>query len=215
MECIWKRYAKHMGYSGGSARLKLMNDGVSILTKFTLIAATAIALIVAPAWATDECDVLCDPEFYATAAPKGVQELIDAGADVNARDADGKSPLHWVAKASPETIMTLLEAGGDVNARDYLDRTPLHFVSATSTPENVALLLGAGAEVNARTANDWTPLHGVAKFGIPENIMILLDAGADATARTEMGETPLEFAAINVKIKDSEAYVVLRAAKEQ
>ena len=204
-----------MDDSGGPARPKLMNDGTSILTKFTLIAATAIALIVAPAWATGECDVLCDPKFYATAAPKSVQELIDAGADVNARDADGKSPLHWVAKASLETITTLLEAGGDVNARDYLDRTPLHFVSATSTPENVALLLGAGAEVNARTANDWTPLHGVAKFGIPENIMILLDAGADATARTEMGETSLQFAASNEKIKDTEAYLVLKEAQEQ
>ena len=185
------------------------------MKKLVLSAAAALALTVTPTFADGECNVLCDPEFYETATPESVQELIDDGADVNGVDDAGKSPLHWVAKATPETIAVLLEAGAEVNARDYLDRMPFHFISAASTPENVELLLEAGADVNAKTANDWTPLHGVAKFGIPENIIILLDAGADAAARTEMGETVLEFAGDNARIKDSDAYEVLEEAQEE
>ena len=218
---IWKAYGMHMGdfgkirQSAGLAGAGHTDERVWNLNKLALSAAAVLALTAMPVFAAGECDVLCDPGFYETATPQSVQELIDAGADPNAADDVGKSPLHWVAKATPETIAVLLEAGAEVNARDYLDRMPFHFISAASTPENVVLLLEAGAKVNAKTANDWTPLHGVAKFGIPENIIILLDAGADASARTEMGETVLEFAGANARIKDTDAYEVLEAAQDE
>ena len=43
-----------------------------------------------------------------------VQLLCNAGADVNARDRDGNTPLHRTTK--PSIAQTLSNAGGDVNA---------------------------------------------------------------------------------------------------
>lgn len=54
--------------------------------------------------------------------------LLDRGADVNARDATGGTPLHAAAGAwwqeSVEFVAMLLAAGGDPGAHDGRDRTP-------------------------------------------------------------------------------------------
>ena len=170
---------------------------------------SALVFSGGPVLAADDCAELCDAEFYMSATAPSVQQLIDQGVDVNARDEIGKSALHLVAKAKPEVISALLAAGADVNAKDQWDRTPLHFVAATGSIENIKLLLDAGAEVNAKTANDWTPIHGAAKFGTPENIMVLLEAGADAAARTEMGESAFDLSPNNPKIAGTEALKIL------
>jgi len=161
------------------------------------------------AQAEETCATLCSADFYVTAGVEDIQQAIDMGVDVNARDEVGKSALHWVAGANPGVITALITAGGDVNAKDKWDRMPLHFVAATGTVENIKLLLDAGAEVNAPTANDWTPLHGAAKFGRAENVVVLLEAGADATARTEMGESALDFGIANPQLAESEALKLL------
>ncbi|AZV79271.1 ankyrin repeat domain-containing protein [Parasedimentitalea marina] len=171
-----------------------------------------MATVSGPAFAASNCETLCQAEFYQTATATIVRQLIDDGADVNATDPDGKTPLHWVARATPEAIQALIAAGADVNAKDNLDRTPFHFVSAMAAPEIVVLFLNAGADVNAKTANYWTPLHGVAKFGSPEVVKILLEAGADASATNEMAETPFDLAATNERVKASPEYQILREA---
>ncbi|RBW54388.1 hypothetical protein DS909_11090 [Phaeobacter gallaeciensis] len=171
--------------------------------------ASVLVFAANPVLGADECTDLCGAEFYLSATTAGVQQLIDQGVNVNARDEIGKSALHWVAGAKPEVIATLLAAGADVNAKDQWDRTPLHFVAATGTTENVRLLLDAGANVDAKTANDWTPIHGAAKFGSPENIIALLEAGADVAARTEMGETAFGLSANNQKLTGTEALKML------
>ncbi|PIV33497.1 MAG: hypothetical protein COS34_07395, partial [Lysobacterales bacterium CG02_land_8_20_14_3_00_62_12] len=50
-----------------------------------------------------------------------VARLIEAGADVDAHDADGRTALMWAARYGRTDIVTaLLDAGADVNARDIL-----------------------------------------------------------------------------------------------
>ncbi|WP_323784613.1 ankyrin repeat domain-containing protein [Thalassovita sp.] len=170
---------------------------------------SALIFAASPVLADGDCAELCDAGFYTTATSADVQQLLDQGADVNARDGIGKTALHWVAGAQPKVIKALLEAGADVNAKDQLDRTPLHFVAATGSVENIRLLLDAGADVNAQTANDWTPIHGAAKFGTEDKIMVLLEAGADAGARTEMGESAYDFGAGNEKLAGTDALKML------
>jgi ankyrin repeat protein len=173
------------------------------------IITSALVLAAGPMLAADDCADLCDADFYASATVESVQQLIDLGVDVNARDDMGKSALHWAAGAQPEVIVALLAAGADVNAKDQLDRAPLHFVAAAGSVENIRLLLDAGAEVNAQTANDWTPIHGAAKFAPPENIMVLLEAGADVGARTEMGESAFDFGFGNTKLEGTDVLKML------
>ena len=57
-----------------------------------------------------------------------VKLLIDAGADVNARedDEDGKTPLLAACCCyNPDIVRALIEAGADVNAKDEFGRTAL------------------------------------------------------------------------------------------
>jgi len=84
-----------------------------------------------------------------------VKQHIAAGADVNAKDSGGKTPLYY-ARAWPMTEL-LISNGADVNTKDKGGRTPLHWVVMKGEKENVELLIAAGADVNA-TVGDETAL---------------------------------------------------------
>jgi hypothetical protein len=67
-----------------------------------------------------------------------VQDLIERGADVNAKDNGGYTPLHWASYNDSIAIAKLLlDAGADLEAKDKWGRTPLDF---TDDDEMEALL---------------------------------------------------------------------------
>ena len=127
--------------------------------------------------------------------------LLGAGADVNAGDKNGRTPLH---KAKSETVQLLLSAGANVNARDNNGRTPLHNVTGTTQ-----LLVDAGADVNARDRDGKTPLHVAAHDYDAYWLKLLLEAGADAHAADQGGNTPLFYAA--EKHFQDHAWLLLKA----
>ena len=61
-------------------------------------------------------------ELVTAGTPQDVQAAISKGADVNAQDKDGKTPLISAAQTNknPEVITTLLKAGADIEARDLI-----------------------------------------------------------------------------------------------
>ena len=126
----------------------------------------------------------------------GVTACLEAGADVNARDADGHTPLHLVAQrgGGEAVIEVLLLAGADLNVRGLLG-TPLHAAAASGNAGAAKVLIAAGADANARHARyGWTPLH-VAGYGKDAGVAeALLAAGADVNARDVSGQTPLHVA---------------------
>lgn len=79
------------------------------------------------------------------------QQHIKSGADVNARDSGGYTPLHWAADTGGgsgehlPTAQALIAAGAEVNAKDNEGDTPLATARLAEAEEMVALLLANGA----------------------------------------------------------------------
>ena len=72
--------------------------------------------------------------------------LLDAGADANARDRYGDTPLHRaLGKGHVEVVRALLDAGADVNARDDFGDTPLRLAAGKGHVEVARALQDAGA----------------------------------------------------------------------
>ena len=129
-----------------------------------------------------------------------IELLLNAGADIDARDTSGDTPLHEACQGSkdPQVFRALLQAGADPNARDNDGSTPLHELAeyhdipeATQAGLVVQILIDAGADVKARQSRGYTPLHFAADSVELPIIEALLKAGADVNARTDEGRTPL------------------------
>jgi hypothetical protein len=78
--------------------------------------------------------------------PPIVQAFLAKGANVNAADGDGGTPLIWaVARGQPETVRLLLESGADANAADAEGMTALKLAERKKLPEIAEILVAAGA----------------------------------------------------------------------
>ena len=72
--------------------------------------------------------------------------LIDKGANVNARNASGRTPLHFLATfiSDRRLAASLIEHGGDVNAKDKNGRTPLAFATQARNDQVAEVLRAHG-----------------------------------------------------------------------
>jgi ankyrin repeat protein len=126
---------------------------------------------------------------------KAVRAQLEAGADVNFRDADGNTPLLLAAiYAGPECVELLLKKGADVNPANKFGATPL--IRAATSFEKTKLLIDAGANVLVKTESGRTPLSLAArKYGNSKTVKLLLSKGANAKERNPRGLNPIQVAA--------------------
>ena len=116
--------------------------------------------------------------------PAAARRLIAEGVDVDARQGDGATALHWAAHRD-DLVMAelLLAAGATATIANDLGATPLQVACATRSGTMVERLLTAGADPNARLLNGETVLMACAQTGHPLAVRTLLEHGARVNER--------------------------------
>ncbi len=148
---------------------------------------------------------------------KALHALLRNGFDVNGKDWESRTMLHWLAMYEADqrvaiflggffsrfaiklndpakAARSMLEEGCDVNVQDGGGHTPLHLAAATNMGKVAEVLLKCGAEVDARNRGGATPLHLAAWFNSRETAQLLVEFGAKVDAKDTAGNTPLHIA---------------------
>jgi ankyrin repeat protein len=145
----------------------------------------------------------------ADAAMKGnreaVRSLLQQKADVNARQMDGTTALHWAVRADDlETAALLIRAGANVSAANRDGATPLLLASVNGNAAMIETLIKAGADPNAPlTKYGDTALMMAARTGKIDAIKVLLDRGAQVNAKETWGDTTALMWAVSERHPDA------------
>ncbi len=118
------------------------------------------------------------------------QELIAAGADVNATNEKGQTPLFVAPDA--EITRLLLANGADIHHIDKMRGTALNWNIFARSSEEIEILLEAGAELNPQNAEP--PLHVACRCCNLSAVQLLLSKGADLQLKNHQGYTAKEIA---------------------
>jgi ankyrin repeat protein len=131
---------------------------------------------------------------------QAVLSLLGKKADVNARQPDGATALHWAAYAGDaETTAVLIRAGADVNVTNEHGVSPLAIAARHGHANILGQLIKAGADPNDKindVNSSETPLMHAARSGGAEAVRLLILAGARVNARESWnGQSALHWAA--------------------
>ena len=129
-----------------------------------------------------------------------VLSLLAKKADVNARQPDGATALHWAAYADDaETTALLIRAGANVNVANDHGVSPFAIAARQGNANILGQLMKAGADPNDKlneVNSGETPLMHAARSGSAEAVRLLIFAGARVNARESWnGQTALHWAA--------------------
>jgi ankyrin repeat protein len=115
---------------------------------------------------------------------EAVRQLLDKGADANARSKGGLTALMCgVSSGSDEIVQLLLRAGADPNTRDSRGFPALHLAVSLGKAPLVPILLDHGAEVNAVNSAGATALSlAVIAKSIPL-AKLLIEGGANVNPK--------------------------------
>jgi ankyrin repeat protein len=118
--------------------------------------------------------------------------MIARGADRDARDAAGDTPLIFAIDFErPEIVQVLLEAGADIDAAGRHGKRPLHHAAARGDLDLLRLLLRAGAAPDPSDENGVTPLMEAVRRGSEPATRRLLEAGASVHRRDGAGRNAM------------------------
>ena len=115
--------------------------------------------------------------------------LLEYGADLEAEDVFGETPLAKAVEKDGGMAELLLNRGGTVHTMDKFGKTLLMKAVERGKVLIVRTLLEHGASVNATDEHGRSPLHYIVHSA--EICKLLLDNGSDVNIADDNGETPL------------------------
>ena len=131
-----------------------------------------------------------------------VECLLLAGADVNASDNAGVTPLHLACSMGNAVVVQIMDAGANPNAvcewmskQLFSDFTPLHLAILEKEVQTVRLLVDRGADVNAQFKGTYNDLHSALFLAITQKeweiVNFLIRKGSSAKCDGKHPKPPL------------------------
>ena len=156
----------------------------------------AIALLVAALSAHAQATLRPIDAQLIAAASRGdltaLDRLLSQGADVHARDEDGKTALNAAAYENRiEAARRLIAAGSNVNAPDKVPRTPFMISAVRGHLEILRMTLAAGADVGTINQYGGTALIPASHYGHVEVVRELLKTRINVDHVNRLGWTAL------------------------
>jgi uncharacterized protein len=123
-------------------------------------------------------------------------KMIAAGADVNAAQGDGTTPLHWaVYKIDADLVRALLERGAKPDVINNYGSSPLAEAAKLGNARLAGMLLDAGGNAEVPNQEGQTALMLAARAGSVEVAELLVRHGANVNAKEKWrGQTALMWA---------------------
>ena len=124
-----------------------------------------------------------------------VEYLISKGANIETKDDDGTSLIHFASMGGIlSVVQNLIEKlTVDINIKDNYEKTPLHYACENGHLQNVEYLYSKGADMEANDYDGRTPLHYACQGHLPI-VEYLLSKGANIEAKDDQEDTPLHYA---------------------
>jgi ankyrin len=115
---------------------------------------------------------------------EAARALIKQRVDVNARQGDGATALHWAVHLDDASaVEMLLRAGAKADLADDTGATPLHLACVNRRGTLVERLLAARANANAVTVGGETGLMTCARTGEAAGVKALIGRGVNVNAK--------------------------------
>ncbi|EON61497.1 26S proteasome non-ATPase regulatory subunit 10 [Coniosporium apollinis CBS 100218] len=131
-----------------------------------------------------------------------IDTLLSAGADVNAKNNNGQTALHFAAsKNNIDTARKLTAHKASARVKDKRGQLALHRAAAVGSVPMMKLLLENKSPVNATDVDGMTALHHAISEGHGDAAMMLLKAGAETDKRDTDGHLAIQLAP-DAKIRD-------------
>ncbi|MBU1949201.1 MAG: ankyrin repeat domain-containing protein [Candidatus Eisenbacteria bacterium] len=134
---------------------------------------------------------------------------------VNAKDEDGRTPLHWACMQDQNKIIGhLVSEGADVNHADHSGLNPLDIAASRGNTPAVDLLLNKKSEINHGAETGWTPLNYAVRNGHADVVGLLISKGANPELRMEDGMRSLHLAVRGGERTEAVLEVLIRSGVE-
>jgi len=120
-----------------------------------------------------------------------MEVLLEAGADANAKDDKGNTPIHWiVGRGALSMMMTLVDKGGaNLDCTNAEGSTPLMRGASAGQKTVTAKLIALRANLDKADKDGNTALHYAARGGFTDIVQQCLDAKCKIDIKNKGGKT--------------------------